>query len=940
MHKRNRLAGSGLAHVVLLAMALSFSLSGCDRFRNLTDQQHVQRAKDFQRKGNLRASEIELKNALSKNPNNAEARLLLGDIYLESGNGAAAEKELKRAQALGVAAESLKVPLAQAYLLEGKDQVLLDEIQPASETSARNMAQILVLRGNALLRLRKGKEACELYRQSNQADTQFIDAYPGLALCAVALDKDDSRARALIGQAIQLIDQQLAKRPSDFRSLKKKGQLLRMLRKGDQAREAFTKALAVRPNDIEMHLTLALLDIEAKKLDEAKEYVEKAHRIAPNDNAVVYMSALIDFRQGKYVSARDNLQKALRNYPNYLPSMVLLGAVSYSLGSYEEAVQQLSLALQRSPNNPDLRRLLVATLLRQGRASDALESLKPLLSQQPPDVQTLQLAGEAYMLARDSKTAAGYFEKAAAAGPNNPSVLTQSGLSHLASGDLNAGIADLEKASSADPVKYDSDLALISTYMSLRQYDKALAAIDVLEKKLPNAALVHNLRGNVYLAKRDALDARKSFERALGVDPAFLPAATSLAELDVQDKKMADARARFESVLAKDKNSAPAMLGLAALAQIEKNDRDYLAWVEKAAKASPNALDPKARLVEYYLQHKETERALGLARDFSFANANSAEAWDLLGRAQLVSGDQEGALTSFGKVVQLAADSPRAYYDLGVAQSSAGKAGSARAAFTKALELNADYLDARRALIGLEIQQGRGAEATTLAEAQTRRDVKSPIGPTLEGDVFVALKQFPKAMDAYERGYKLAKTSELAIKIDQVMRLVGDDKGADRRMLAWLKEQPSDAEARGYFANTLLMRNEYKLAASQFELALQSNQQDPLILNNLAECYQAIGDPRALATAEKAVRLAPDNPSVQDTIGWILLKQGQLPRALEFLAAAASHAPDIGSVRYHYAVALARSGRKEDAKKELEAVLKLGQKFPEMDDVKAMLRTL
>ena len=73
-------------------------------------------------------------------------------------------------------------------------------------------------------------------------------------------------------------------------------------------------------------------------------------------------------------------------------------------------------------------------------------------------------------------------------------------------------------------------------------------------------------------------------------------------------------------------------------------------------------------------------------------------------------------------------------------------------------------------------------------------------------------------------------------------------------------------------------------AIAQYEALLKLKPNGALDLNNLANLYQSEKDSRAMATAELALRLAPDNPAVQDTLGWILVEQGQLPRALDLLA--------------------------------------------------------
>src|SRR4030065_1192158 len=85
----------------LLILALSSPLGGCDATARLTEQEHIQRAKDFEDKGNLKGSIIELKNAIQKNPDSPQARLLLGQVYLKAGFGAEAEKELTRAEKPG-----------------------------------------------------------------------------------------------------------------------------------------------------------------------------------------------------------------------------------------------------------------------------------------------------------------------------------------------------------------------------------------------------------------------------------------------------------------------------------------------------------------------------------------------------------------------------------------------------------------------------------------------------------------------------------------------------------------------------------------------------------------------------------------------------------------------------------------------------------------------
>ena len=58
-------------------------------------------------------------------------------------------------------------------------------------------------------------------------------------------------------------------------------------------------------------------------------------------------------------------------------------------------------------------------------------------------------------------------------------------------------------------------------------------------------------------------------------------------------------------------------------------------------------------------------------------------------------------------------------------------------------------------------------------------------------------------------------------------------------------------------------------------------------LNNLAWCYLQVKDKRAVEIAQQAVKLDPKNPALLDTLGWILVHNGDSKRGLEHLKAAA-----------------------------------------------------
>jgi tetratricopeptide (TPR) repeat protein len=151
---------------------------------------------------------------------------------------------------------------------------------------------------------------------------------------------------------------------------------------------------------------------------------------------------------------------------------------------------------------------------------------------------------------------------------------------------------------------------------------------------------------------------------------------------------------------------------------------------------------------------------------------------------------------------------------------------------------------------------------------------------------------------------------------------------------------PQDIGAVQYLAGEYAKAGQNKLAIEQYERVLKRNPDDALALNNLANLYAREKDPRALDVAERAYKAAPDSALTADTLGWILVERGTLPRGLELVQKAASLDQKNTEIAYHLAVALARSGDRVRARKQLEDLLADRRTFPQRDDALQLLKQL
>jgi FimV-like protein len=167
----------------------------------------------------------------------------------------------------------------------------------------------------------------------------------------------------------------------------------------------------------------------------------------------------------------------------------------------------------------------------------------------------------------------------------------------------------------------------------------------------------------------------------------------------------------------------------------------------------------------------------------------------------------------------------------------------------------------------------------------------------------------------------------------------GRTQEADANLRQWLEEQPNDVAARTYLAEIYLKAGQHKLAIEQYQRLLQADAKNLRALNDLAWLYQKEKDPRAVTTAEQGYQLYPDNPDITDTLGWILVEQGETARALELLQKAAEKAPQSTEIRYHLAVALAKSGDIARARGELTDLL-ANKNFRQRQEAQALLKQL
>ena len=921
---------SSVGKNILLASLLSVVLAACSGEKPET---MVASARDFMAKNDLKSVVIQAKNALQQNPDLPEARYLLGLALLRSGDPVGAETELRKAQALKHPDDDVVPPLVEAMLVQGKARKVVEEFAKTELSNPAAKAALQTSLYGAYAASGSGDKAKVALETALAVDPEFLPAK--------LLSTRELAVKGDIDGAMASVNAILAKSPTSHEALAFKGDLLAG-GKGDRdgAMAAYRKAAEIKPDYAPAQVAILKLLMGQGKLDEATKQMEVVRKLGANSPQVKYYETLLAFQKKDFTLAKELSPQMLKVAPNSVQVLTLAGAIELQNNSLLQAENYLSKVVQGAPQVVYARRLLVSTYLRSGQADKALVTLQPLLKEANVDAAVNAIAGEVYLQNGDLKNAEEYFAKASKQNPQNARSRTALALTHMAAGK-DGGLEELLDVAASDSGA-TADLALISVHLRRNELDKALKAIDGLEKKQPGKPLAANLRGRTLLAKKDIAGARKSFERSLEIDPAFFPSVAALAALDLADKKPDLARKRFEDVLAKNPKHSQALLALAELRSRAGGPKDEVAeLITKAVTANPTEKAPRLLLVEFHLRNKDFKLALSAAQNAVATLPDSPELLDALGRALQLSGDGNQALATFSKLAIMQPRSPLPYMRMADVNLTVMKDKLAAVQnLRKALEVKPDVLEAQRGLMLLALDSKNYKEALGITRDIQKQRPKEAIGYSLEGDIAANQKKWDVAADAYRVGLKAVDAPELAVKLYSALGAAEKSADQERFAAGWLKEHPKDVVMRLFLGDVSLARNDLEGAERNYLDVIRIEPRSAVAFNNLAWVTGRLKKDGAIEYAEKALVLGPNQPAFMDTLAMLLSEKGDYAKALELQTKVLALQPDHLGFKLNLAKIHVKGGKKDLARKELDDLAKLGDKFPAQAEVAVLLKSL
>ena len=907
----------------------------------------IKDAEQYVAKGDLKAAEIELRNAVRQSPDNPVIRARLAQIYLDLGDATSAEREARAARERnGNEADYLPI-LSDALLRQGKFADVLDLIQPGDRTPALE-SKLRTALGTAAAGTNDRDKAAAMFRDAMRLDP---DATQPRVKLAQILSRQNPE------EADKLIDSAMASNPHSAEILLVKAEMLQSRGDHDGGLRLYDDVLTIDPKNVQAHLGRANINIGLGKFKAADEDIDPVLKAAPNNFMANYLRGLELAKQQQYAAADRIFDRISPAFPKFWTGYYLQGATKLALGQFAQAESVLSKYLAYAPDDQRAARLIASAALQQRAQARAIDYLKSYADKSAADAATLSLLGSAYMAGGKPELALQQFEKAATLDPENQTIKARMAISEINSGRGQEGLAELERVFASESGATIAGPTLALTELRAGRVNKAAEVVTSLVKLDANNPLYQTLLGEVQVAQRDYAGAETAFHAALAQNPEFAAATRDLAKLYLATGRADDARKVYSDLLSKKSDDNSALLGLADIAITERKWSEAIDYINRARTAAPN--DPAAgvKLVSVYEMRKDWNNAKTVAGELVAqfprdVNVQIAQATAFLG-----SGDTKNAISSYKRAYEIAPNSIPILSAYVALLTSAKEFREARTVLQQAVTRDPRNAPLKGDLIRLEAEIDGLDAAVAKARAFAKDDPENNIYDLVSAELYEKARRPQDAVALLETAVAARPSADgLTIALSRLYTSVGDLKKAEAVLTRRVAADPKSLTVRAALARLYQSTGRIDDAKKNYDELLSQSPTDIAALLGLAEIavvqkkfaeatdyinrarIAAPNDPapglllvnmyglqqdwkQAAAAAAELVTQFPANVDVLDARGRVQIASGDTDGALSTYKRALELAPDSKPILSRYASLLKEAKNFKEERTVLQAAL-------------------
>lgn len=897
----------------LTVLVLALFSAGCDRSPDAT----IASAEAAWNERHYRSAIIQLKALLQENPESLQVRWMLGQVYLDTEDGPSAEKELRRAAALGVSPDSVLPGLAQALLIQ-KDYKAVLELEDDPQLSPVSKAELDATRAVAHLGVGQVTEA----EQAINAALQSAPLSPVVLLAQARYLVVREQTKEALGVTNELLELD----PTNGQAWSLKGILLRKAGDKPGAEGAFTKAIELRVVNQRDRLRRGLLRASMNDLDGAMADAEALKKIDPRSHLTHYLLGLVLLAQEDLAGAEETLEQAYAQDPTHMQTLYLLSVTHARRGNRERAGLMAERAFGAGPNFAMPRKLLAAFRLEEGQPAGAEELLRPVVATFGEDREAKGLLARSLIEQGKTAEAAVLMSQIAAASESDPAAYLRSGEALLLAGREEDALAAFSVASDLAPDEPLLQAALVVNLLEGSFSSEAIETATAYVERNPGDADAVALLGIAHAAAGDDSVAARYLKNALALEPGNSLVHQYLADKEVRLGNLLAAKAQIDQAVKSAPRNIPLLIRAAEIHHWAKDSAEARRLLEQAIETSPTTTIARVALARLLIREGQADEAIN---QIDLIGADPApEAVFVKAEALQQLGETQRAIQLLEPLRNRLPDSPQIHYALAVLYSEEGASTQVKTSLENVIRLAPESLDAKLALVRLLAYEGRQEEGLELLNSL---DLPSDDPRILKARLSIAqeTRDSEAQVDAAQALFQRQPSTASMLALAAAYGRAGEYREASSLVTQWIEDHPQDAAAFHVLTGLKVRLGDQAGAMSLQQQILGFDPDNVAALNNLAWDLRKTDPQRALQYSAEAYRLAPDTLNVIDTHAEVLARNGLSDRALVVFERVVSERGNHPVTKLRLAEVLYLGGKRERALLEVRTLAQQDEDVPE-----------
>lgn len=687
----------------------------------------------------------------------------------------------------------------------------------------------------------------------------------------------------------------------------------------------FKNAIQVKPKSAEAYYQLALAYAGANDVPTAVKCLWKSLQLDPKYTAAdlkLSELAVATRNPAEVREAEKHARQVLKDSPANTDALDVLAQAEWQLGNQEEAEKLLNEAFARSPQDLKSPTALAQIKLSRKDVAGAEAILKKAAEANPNRSEAALILGRFYAATGRPSEAEPQFERALKLEPKNGAALVS-----LASLRWQAGKAEgaeqLYKQAAALPDPRYQPVHAIFLFRTGKR-DQAIDEFEKIYKRNPSDREARTRLVMAYEAANRPSDAENVIAAALKKNPKDINALLDQSAIYLRNGNPTQAQTALLTALHFQPDSAKLHYLLASVDQALGKPEIRRQELAEAIRLDPNLLPARMQLAELLISNKGAKEARGLLEETPPAQKNDPGVLVHTNWADIALGNRAEARKGVDRL--LAANrQPEALVQDATLKMMERNYTGARQSLEEALQKSPEDAEALNLMVQSYQIQKQFPTAVQWLRAYAARMPKSAPVQFYLGQILMQSGDYSSARTALAAAKaadpKLIDADLLLAQLDARDGKLDD---ARKRLFAVITAKPADVSAHLLLGNVEQAASNYAAAIEQYRKAVELDEGSVEALNDLAYSLAEFGKQpdEALQFAQKAEELAPNDPTVADTLGWVLYRKALYTSAVPYLEQAANRQPS-GLRKCHLALAYMKSGNQLKGRQMLAAALQM-----------------